>query len=409
MVKLGPSRTTEIAHEASLQRTEIYRLMSRLVSMGLVEESLDRPIRYRASNPQINIPSLADRTIKQIGTAAMAAGQLVAKLTLTRSTARTPAQTEVRVITGRGNMESNFLGMLESVQKEIWMMAATEHIVRTKRSTLTHFLNTVSSKHIRARLITELDDRTVRLLRGRLRFVEVRHCEDVPSHLYGCDDRAVGVGLTTAETRDPSRVSEVLVTHPECVQVFRRFFEAFWDQGVPYDVWNATRGQSSRTPARRVVIWGRERLNRAVADWHLKAKERILDYMPTENGPLRVARYLRSSFVEARNRGVRLQSLCHISQANLDAVKELCELKVRHTEASPLIGFSVLDESEAIIQYIQSDTMDMKCPTDISIYITDREAVRRLGETFNLLWDHSTPAETRIQELSQNRSKQAMA
>ena len=378
--------------------------------MGLVEETLDRPIRYRASNPQINIPSLADRTITQIGKAATTAGQLVAKLTLTRSTARTPAQTEVRVIIGRRNLESEFLEMLESVQKEIWMMAATEHIVRTKRSTITHFLNTVSSKHIRARLITELDDRTVRLIRGHLRFVEVRHCEDVPSHLYGCDHRAVGVGLTSAETRDPRRVSEVLVTHPECVQVFRRFFEAFWDQGVPYDVWNATRGQSSRTPARRVVIWGRERLYRAVADWHLKAKERILDYMPTENGPVRVTRHLRSSLMEAHNRGVRLQSLCHISQANLDAVKELCEVsEVRHTVASPLSGISVLDESEAVIQYIQSDTTDAKCPTDISIYITDREAVRRLGETFNLLWDHSTPAETRIQELSQNRSKQAMA
>jgi len=409
VVKLGPSRTTEIAREASLQRTEIYRLMSRLVSMGLVEETLDKPLRYRASNPEINIPSLADRTVKQVGRAAAAAGRIVAKLTLTRSTARPPAETEVRVITGRRNLESQFLDALKSVEKEVWMMAAPEHLVQAKRSTITAFLSTISSKHVKARLITELDDRTIGLLRRQLRFVEIRHCEDVPSHLYGFDDRAVGVGLTTAMARNAGRMSEVLVTHPECVEVFRRFFEAFWDQAVPYEVWNATRNQSPHTLARRTVIWGRERLYRAVADWHLKAKERILDYMPTENGPVRVTRHLGTSFVEARNRGVRLQSLCHISRANLDAVQELCKVsEVRHTDASPLIGISVLDESEAIIQYIQTDTTEEKCPTDIAIYVTDREAVRRLGETFNLFWNYSTPAETRIQELSHNQGKQAI-
>ena len=44
-VKLGLSTAVQIAREADLQRTEIYHRMSRLASLGLVDETLDKPAR----------------------------------------------------------------------------------------------------------------------------------------------------------------------------------------------------------------------------------------------------------------------------------------------------------------------------------------------------------------------------
>lgn len=52
VIKLGPARVLDIARESGLQRTQVYHLMQRLASMRLVEETIDRPKRYRPSSVQ---------------------------------------------------------------------------------------------------------------------------------------------------------------------------------------------------------------------------------------------------------------------------------------------------------------------------------------------------------------------
>jgi len=234
--------------------------------------------------------------------------------------------------------------------------------------------------------------------------VEIRHSEGLPSYIYGFDDRAVAVGLTGPEVGD--QVSMILVTHPKTVRIVRDFFERLWEDAAPFNTWAAMEEQERETGRQRTVLWGRQQLYASLADWCLRAKERILHYVPTENGPLRISRNLGDGHMEARKRGVRVQSLCHIGSANLGAVREMMKFsEVRHTEASPGVTFSVLDESEAIIHYVHMDTPDITCPTDISIHITVHDATRRLAEWFELLWKNSTAAETKIRGLSAHKDE----
>jgi sugar-specific transcriptional regulator TrmB len=376
--------------------------MSRLVSKGLVEETADRPKRYRASNPQSALKNLAKQTTGRLRRITVATEQLAARFSELTDTSERRKGPEVRVIDKIDNIQRNFLGMVASAEREIWMMAGRKQVLHAPTHTVSQTLRTISKKNLRARLIAELDQNVARHLKKHINLVEIRHCGNVPVHLYGVDDSAVSVGLTPSSSPDSQSVSEIRITHPETVRVMRNFFETFWDQAVPFNVWTSTREEDRGTQHRRTVIWGREQLFAAVADWHLKARERILDYMPAENGPVRVLTYLKESFTEARNRGVRMQSLCHITPRNLAAVRQMLRFtEVRHTDASPGIGFGILDESEAVIQYIQADTSDIICPTDIAIYVTDESAVRQLGEMFNLLWKNSIPAESKIRELSE--------
>jgi len=402
VVKLGPCTAVQVSRESQLQRTEIYSLMSKLVSKGLVEETADRPKRYQAPNLERALKNLGEQTASRLRRIKEATQQLAARLSELTVTSERRKGPEVRVIHKINNIQRNFLEMVASAESEIWMMAGRKQVLHVPTHTVSRTLRTISKKNLRARLIAELDENVARHLKKNTNLVEIRHCGNVSVHLYGVDDSAVSVGLTPSSLTDLQSTSEIHITHPETVRAMRNFFETFWDQAVPFNVWASTREEDRGTQHRRTVIWGREQLYAAVADWHLKARERILDYMPTENGPVRVLTYLKESFTEARNRGVRMQSLCHMTPANLAAVREMLRFtEVRHTDASPGIGFGILDESEAVIQYIQADTSDIICPTDIAIYVTDESAVRQLKEMFNLLWKNSIPAESKIRELSE--------
>jgi hypothetical protein len=59
LLKLGVCTAVQISRESHLQRTEIYPLMAGLVSKGLVEETVDRPKRYRPVNVKHALPCFA--------------------------------------------------------------------------------------------------------------------------------------------------------------------------------------------------------------------------------------------------------------------------------------------------------------------------------------------------------------
>jgi len=243
VVKSGLCTAAQIALEAQLERTEIYPLMSRLVSKGLVEETIDKPKRFRASNLQVAIPNLVQETIKRLRKLTTTAEELVNRLSSLRTTTTLEKRPEVRVITGWSSMQASLFELLASAQREVWMMTGDRQIMRNEESVVAHLLKAISSRHLKARLIAELDEPTVRRLKKQTHLVEIRHCEGMPSHVYGFDDNAVTIGLTPSRTKRYAQASEVLVTHPEGVRVMRAFFETLWERSVPFNAWVAAKEQ----------------------------------------------------------------------------------------------------------------------------------------------------------------------
>ena len=80
LLKLGAGTAVQLSREAHLQRTEIYSLMSGLVSKGLVEETIDKPKRYKPVNVRQALPRLAIRIRDRLDRIAKESEQLAAKL-----------------------------------------------------------------------------------------------------------------------------------------------------------------------------------------------------------------------------------------------------------------------------------------------------------------------------------------
>jgi len=103
-----------------------------------------------------------------------------------------------------------------------------------------------------------------------------------------------------------------------------------------------------------------------------------------------------------------MRSIRNMTPTNLAAVREMCRFaEVHHIGSSFGVGFTVLDESEAVLHYVQTDTPDIKSPTDILIHMRERDGIRHLKDLFELLWKNSIPAENKIRELSGDQRESA--
>lgn len=77
MLKLGDQRTTEIAKTAQIARQEIYRILTELEKLGLVEKVLAVPVRHKALPLQEAVALLLQRINEENGQAQEEALKLV--------------------------------------------------------------------------------------------------------------------------------------------------------------------------------------------------------------------------------------------------------------------------------------------------------------------------------------------
>jgi two-component system, OmpR family, sensor histidine kinase VicK len=105
---------------------------------------------------------------------------------------------------------------------------------------------------------------------------------------------------------------------------------------------------------------------------------------------------IKRSFVDARNRGVKLRYLTEITDANISYCKEVMSIvdEVRHLDG--IKGNFMISE----IEYLAPATLQGEAKlAALIIYSSVREIVEHQQYVFETLWNKSMSAEKRIREL----------
>ena len=391
-IRFGFCRVVEIAHETRLHRPEVYHIMSRLVSIGLVEETLDRPKRYRATPVQHAIASLTEAAMSRYKSIGEGMQDLVTQLERMQRKLETEEEGQIRVITGLDNILRNSRETLNSAQNEIWMIS----VGLARRSDIKFFLEKIAAKHLKCRLIMNVDENTVNRAKRLASQFEVRHYPIPSVHLYGADDRYVAMGLHQPEQTDPSRLSEIATNYPSYVMTMRLFFESTWNHAIPLNSRLAMLQGQERPSERTRIIWGRQAIIEETSDWHLKATKGLIE-ITTINGPHRIYARFQKAMVEARERGIKWRLLCHLCRENAAAIKNLAKIsEVRLVDRPFGIGVVVLDDTEVMIHYIDPDSPDLKdYPTDLALVTTDPSVAGNMRNMLRSIWKNAKPLKTR--------------
>jgi sugar-specific transcriptional regulator TrmB len=397
VMRLGNCRVIEIAREARLQRTEVYHIMPRLVSLGLVEETLDRPVRYQAASVRTGLSALSNVVLMKYKGIADGIEDLTAQLETMRNKLEGRAEGQVRIITGAENIRRDFREALDSAQSEIWTMTRAGSSLH--RSDIKYALEAIPKRHLKARSILDINEGNINAARRLATAIEVRHFSPVVIHVYGADMRYVAVGLGTPVAGDESKASELVTTYPEYVKLLREFYETTWKQATPLNARIAKLQGHVYGEGLARIIWGREAIHKETSDWHLRAKKRITE-ITTLNGPARLCARFEKELLEARARKLEWRILCHSTAGNEASIKKLSEMaNVRLVDRPFGVGFVLLDDSEAMIHYIEPDSADLSdSPNDLALVTTEYSIAQPLFHMVDSIWKRAKPLKkTRVQ------------
>jgi sugar-specific transcriptional regulator TrmB len=389
-IRLGQCRVIEIAREARIQRPEVYHIMPRLVSLGLVEKTLDRPVRFRATGIRTGISALSNTVLIKYRGIADGIEELTAQLEAIRKKAVERGQGQVRLVTGSGNIRTDFREALDLTQTEVWTMSRSGSTM--SRSEIKYALDTISKKHLKARSILDVGENGIGLGRRLASAGEVRHYSPIPIHVYGIDNKYVAVGLETTAGGVEARPSELVTTYPEYVKLLREFFEVTWKQSTPLNARIAQLRGHGHGEGQTRMIWGREAIFKETSNWHLRAKKRITE-TTTPNGPVRLCAKFENELLEARAKKIEWRVLCHMTAENEASIRKLDEMaNVRLVNRPFGVGFVLLDDTEAMIHYIEPDSADLiDSPNDFALLTTDHSTVQNFLHMLDSIWKTAKP------------------
>src|SRR5215471_10882582 len=147
------------------------------------------------------------------------------------------------------------------------------------------------------------------------------------------------------------------------------------------------------------VFYGTEKVISEELLFFTKARQRIDTCMDSTRPSFAIGiESIKRSFVDARNRGVKLRYLTEITDANISYCKELMSIvdEVRHLDG--IKGNFMISE----IEYLAPATSHQEAKlAALIIYSSVREIVEHQQYVFETLWNKSMSAERRIRELEE--------
>ena len=405
VVKLGPCRVAEISRHASLQRTETYRIMSRLISLDLVEETISRPKRYRATRISSSMTGLGRRAADKLRVSSKVTRELAIRLTAPAQKLQKEIEQEVRVIYGARPALDHLLESVENAQRDLWGIAASTRPAHIPDRSWARILQRIAEKRLHARFILNVSKENLHSVRRTADVIDVRHYEEIPFFMYGFDDRSVALSLSKEPIKDPSQTAQLVVTYPPSVSAIRQFFDIVWGEATPFSIREhlllGTRPGSQETR----IIRGREEYYALAEQYTRSAKEWMGEYVSSRYGPVRLLERFKEHYAGARRRGVQVQIICTLSRENAEAVKELASLfDLRHMDNPIGFDIGVVDESDAVIQYVDPDIPDLT-PSRMTytIHITNKDGILHLKRLFRQLWEQSVPIEKALQRIEHTK------
>ncbi len=204
------------------------------------------------------------------------------------------------------------------------------------------------------------------------------------------------MGLATAANSDPENISELVTDYPDYVKTMRGFFESTWKQATPLKARIAMLQGHDFHQEQTRIIWGREAIFKETSDWHLRAKRGISE-ITTQNGLCRLWAKFEKQNSEARAMKLKWRLVCNVTSENKAAIRKLSAIAdVRLVERPDGVGIVVLDDSEAMIHYIDPDSTDLKdSPNDLALVTSDHSIAKNLFRVVDSVWRRAKPLKSK--------------
>lgn len=387
LAKSGLSRASAVARAVQINRTETYRTIRNLQHRGLVEATLERPVRVQSAPFEKCLQILIDERKARLRNLERRGEDL---RRVFESMRVEPVRQEIerfQVIEGRRRIEQKLQSLYTQARKSVMTVLSSSELMRAETSGLFDLLEQFNRSKVKIRAITSIDHSSLSLVEKLAETIEVRHLDlkarPVP-RVSIIDDAEAIFEITTDEVRRNEEVALWINSRP-FVGNLQAYFEEMWTSATPASRTIEALKKGIDSDDLRIYK-ERNDVARKFSDM-IEAAGQTVEIWTTMRGIQALADFHFAQLKQAKGRGVKTRVLAPITSENTEGARKLVPVaELRYSEALGPAGIIIVDQRELMLYERFPDDNQADVGADVGFWTNSRRFIETMSRAYDALW-----------------------
>ena len=239
LAKTGPSKASEVARAVQINRTETYRTIRNIQRRGLVEATLERPVRFQSVPFDGCLQILIDEGKAKLRILEQRGENLRHQFEEMRVEPVAQEVERFQVVEGIIRIEQRLLGMYAQARKSVVTVLSPSQVVRADTSGLFDMLSQAVGTGLRVKVITVINQSNLEVVEKLRETIEIRHLDlkakPIPRVSIIDDNEAIFEITTTDEIPRSGEEVALWISSRAFVRNLQAYFAEMWNSGTPAD------------------------------------------------------------------------------------------------------------------------------------------------------------------------------
>ena len=389
LAKIGPAKASEVAHNVQINRTETYRTIRNLQRRGLVEATLERPVRFQSVPFDRCLRILIDERKAKLRILEQRGEDLRRQFDDARVQPVSQDAERFQVIEGRLRIEQRLQSMYSQAEKSVMTVVSPSEVIRADTSGLFDRLGDAAGHGVRVRAITTINQSNLEIVERFRRTIEIRHLDlkakPIPRVSIIDDSEAVFEITTIDETPRAGEEVALWINSRAFVRNLHAYFEEMWNSGTPTE----GRLEALRKgiqPDDLRIFKDRNEVSGKLNDM-IKSAEQSVEIWTTMRGIQALADFHFNQLKEAKARGAKIRILAPITSENTEGARKLVPVsELRYSEALGPAGIAIADQGELMLYERLPDDNNADLGADVGFWTNSKRFIETMSKAYDAMW-----------------------
>lgn len=389
LAKTGPSKASEVARAVEINRTETYRTIRNLQRRGLVEATLERPVRFQSVPFDRCLQILVDERKARLRILEERGENLRQQF---QDIHVEPVAHEVerfQVVEGRIRIEQRLQSMYAQARKSVLTVLSPSEVVRAETSGLLDMLTQGVKKGLRVRVISSINQSNLEIVAKAREFIEVRHLDlkakPIPRVSIIDDSEALFEITTADETQRSSEEVALWINSRAFVRNLQAYFDEMWNSGTPADA-RIEALKKGIPPDDLRIFKGRIEVGGKLNDM-IESSTQSIEIWTTMRGIQALADLHFDELKAARNRGAKTRVIAPITSENTEGARKLVPVsELRYSEALGPAGMIIVDQKELMLYERVPDDNNPTAGADVGFWTNSKRFIETMSRAYDGMW-----------------------
>lgn len=389
LTKTGPSKASEVARAVQINRTETYRTIRNLQRRGLVEATLERPVRFQSVPFDKSLQVLIDERKARLRILEQRGEILRRQFEDIRVEPVAQEVERFQVVEGRIRIEQRLQSMYTQAKKSVMTVLSPSEIVRADTSGLFDMLAHAVKTDLRVRAITAITQSNLEIIQKLCEIIEIRHLDlkakPVP-RVSIIDDNEALFEITTADEIQRSDEEVALwISSKAFVHNLQAYFEEMWTSGTPADGRIETL-RKGIPPDDLRIFKGRAEVSQKLNEMITSANESV-EIWTTMRGIQALADFHFDQLKQTKAQGAKIRIIAPITSENTEGARRLVPVsELRYSEALGPAGIAIVDQHELMLYERLPDDNSPDVGADVGFWTNSKRFIETMSRAYDAMW-----------------------